>query len=329
MTELATINSNTGIVTSDLRGHESPLDQNPAAVYLATLRPTGRRSMQHYLKVIADKLSDGQHSELTFPWGNLRYQHTSAIRAWLQSDFKVTTANTMLIALRRVLLESWRLGLMEAEDYRRASDIHAIKGETLPRGRALSGGEMAALIRVCIEDETNAGARDAALIAVLYSAGLRRSEIVNLQLADYDPDERSLIIRSGKGGKDRISYVEQGAATYLADWLDVRGAAPGVLFKPLGRTGKLLDQRTKMNAQSVLAVLQKRGKQAGLKAFSPHDLRRSFISDLLEAGNDIATVQRLAGHANVQTTARYDRRGETGKKRAADTLHVPYMKKRK
>jgi len=82
-----------------------------------------------------------------------------------------------------------------------------------------------------------------------------------------------------------------------------------------------------MTAQAIRDVVDKRAEQAGIPHVSPHDLRRSFVSDLLDCGVDIATVASMAGHASVQTTARYDRRGEAAKKRAARSLHVPYSGK--
>jgi Phage integrase family len=102
----------------------------------------------------------------------------------------------------------------------------------------------------------------------------------------------------------------------------VRGDAPGPLFVPVDKAGKMTMRR--MIGSAVLYMLRRRAEDAGVARFSPHDLRRSFVGDLLDAGADISTVQRLAWHAQVTTTQRYDRRGEREKRRAAELLHVPY-----
>jgi len=304
-----------------------PLDQNPAAVYLASLEsPTGRRTQKQALDIMAGMLSGGTADCFAFPWAALRYQHTAAIRAQLITRYKPATVNKFLSALRGVLREAWRLGLLTAEEYQRATDLQGVKGETLPAGRELQPGEISALLASCETDLTPAGARDAAVIALMYAAGLRRDEVVRLDLEDYEPDTGKLVIL-GKRNKQRTVYLINGAADAMADWLDLRGSDSGPLFWPINKAGKLANRR--MTNQAIYNLLAKRAESAGVKHFSPHDLRRTFVSDLLESGADIATVAKMAGHSSVTTTARYDRRGEQAKQKAAGLLHVPYRRRLK
>jgi integrase/recombinase XerD len=212
---------------------------------------------------------------------------------------------------------------MSAEDFHRAVDVPTIRSETLPRGRALSAGEIAALFRICA-DGTRGGVRDAALLAVLYAGGLRRSEAVGLDLSDYQPETGALTVRRGKGGKDRVVYAANGAADALLDWISIRGSELGALFYPVNKGDRVTPRR--MTDQAILWMCHRRADQAGVARFSPHDLRRTFVSDLLDAGADLSTAKRLAGHANEATTGRYDRRGEEAKKKAAALLHVPYVR---
>jgi site-specific recombinase XerD len=300
-----------------------PADRHPAAVYLARLAPGSRRTMLDALNTIAELLTSGRCNAQTLDWSAVRYQHSQAVRAALAERYAAANTNKHLAALRGVLREAWRLGLVGAEDYHRAGDIPAVKGSTLPRGRALNVGELRALFAVCSADKTPAGARDAAMLAVLYGAGLRRSEAVALDLGDYDAETGALTIRGGKGNKDRIAFATNGSALALAAYLRHRGDAPGPLFVPVLRGGKILCV-DRLTGQAARFMLLRRAQQAGVAAFSPHDLRRTFVGDLLDAGADISTVQQLAGHSNVQTTARYDRRPERTRRKAAELLHVPF-----
>jgi len=302
----------------------APADQQPALVYLSRLALGSRRTMSASLDIIAGLLSSNQCNIRTLQWSALRYQHTAALRTLLAQLYAPATANKMLAALRGVLQEAWRLGQMTAEDYRRAADLPSVRGSTLPRGRALSGAELGKLFEVCARDKTAAGRRDAAMLAVLYNCGLRRSELVALELRDYDAKEEALTVRSGKGNKARMAYATEASAGLLAAWLGARGPDSGALFTPINKAGKVTLRA--LSDQAVRKVLLKRAGEAGLAPFSPHDLRRTMIGDLLDAGADISTVQRMAGHANVTTTARYDRRGEAAKKKAARLLTLPMPK---
>jgi site-specific recombinase XerD len=301
-----------------------PARANPVEVYLAQLAPNSRRAVRSDLARVAAFLSPDAGEPLDLPWHRLRYEHVAAIRQRLATAYAPSSANRLLSSLRGVLRESWNLGLMPAEAYQRAIHVKPVRGSRLPAGRALTAGEIRTLFRACAEDRRPAGIRDAALLAVLYGAGVRRAEAVQLDLADFDTDSGAVRVRSGKGNRQRITYVQGLGALAVTVWIDLRGLEAGPLFLPIHRSGRIGLRR--MREQSIYDILRRRAGAAGVPPFSPHDLRRTFAGDLLDAGADISTVQQLLGHASVTTTQRYDRRGEATKRRAAALLHVPYVR---
>jgi site-specific recombinase XerD len=289
-----------------------------------------------------------------FPWEALRFAYTTILRARLAERYQPATANKHIAALRGVLKAAWQLELMSAEAYHKAASIKNVRGSTLPAGRSLKEGELRALLLACQKDTTIKGCRDLALIALLFATGLRRQELTLLDVADYDPDTHALRVR-GKGQKQRLVYVEAvGATEALHAWLDMRGETAGPLFGRIRRGGHLVTRAgaddpssfyeerheeglssqaptttgaalQRLTTQGVYAIVLERVEQAELFQLVPHDFRRNFIGELLDHGVDLSTAQKLVGHASPTTTARYDRRPEATKKRAAGTLHVPVI----
>lgn len=294
-----------------------PLTLHPAAVYLSSLGPGSRRTMRHALDTIARILTNSRCDALSLDWSKLRYQHTAAVRAVLMEKYSPGMANKMLCALRRTLKEAQRLGLMSADEYARTADVSSIRVNKLLMGRALNPSEIAALLDVCTQNSSPGGLRDAALISLL-RAGLRRTEVSFLELEDFDPKTDALTVRGGKGNKDRITYLPPGAGEAVRNWLSIRGDAPGPLLYPVDKSGQISPRR--ISSQGIMFALKKRGQQAGIANFSSHDFRRTFISELLDAGADVITVQRLAGHADPATTSKYDMRGEEAKRNAVAKL---------
>lgn len=318
MNTLIPKNSNELIISEALS-----LDQNPASVYLAGLRETGRRTQKQSLDFMSGLLI-GNADCFSCNWAGLRYQHTTAIRSKLNEIYKPATVNKMLSALRGVLKQAYLLNQISADDYQRAIMVKSVEGSTLPRGRELTSGEISALMQACENDHTSAGSRDSAIIAVMYVGGLRREEVTALDIGDYDRETGKMVIK-GKRHKERTAYLQNGAGRALEDWLNIRGNLEGALFFPVNKGGNIINRR--MTNQAIYNMLKKRADEAGIAEFSPHDLRRTFVSDLLDAGADIAVISKMAGHANVQTTSRYDRRPEDAKRKAAALLHIPYRGK--
>jgi site-specific recombinase XerD len=303
-----------------------PLDlepDNPAVVYLESLSKGSYWAVRHSLETIAEILAGEGTDPWTFPWEELRYQHTARVRRELVQRYAPATVNKMLSALRGVLKNAWRLGLMDADTYSRAVAVENVRAKVQPKGEAVGQDELAALFRVCAEDESPAGRRDTAMFAVLYGGGLRRAELCGLDLGDYDADDCSLTVRSGKGRRDRTVYLPDTVCEHLKAWIEVREDEAGALFCPVRMTGEVPISR--LRGESLWYVLKRRQKQAGLRGVTPHGFRRSYISSMLEAGVDLLTVQELVGHADAVTTARYDRRGEGPRRRAVQAFGLPSL----
>jgi integrase len=298
-------------------------ERHPMLTYLARPRPSGRRTQAAALDTLAGALSGGRLGSLELPWHLFRYPHTAALRSWLAETYQVGTARTYLSALRGVLREWWRLELLSTDAYERARDLEAMRGEVLPRGCSLSGGELRALFEALAIDERPIARRNACALVLLVGAGVRRAELAGLQLDQVDTESARVEVRQGKGRKDRVCWLPPSALPALRDWLAVRGSAPGPLLVPVRKGGRIEDRA--LSAQAVRDLCRELARLAATEPFTPHDLRRTWTGDLLDASGDLAIVQQLAGHASPATTSRYDRRPEATRRRAAELLHVPYV----
>ena len=151
-------------------------------------------------------------------------------------------------------------------------------------------------------------------------SGWLKPELVRFDVADFDSGEGVLTIR-GKGNEARTAYVVEETRTVLERWLRVQGIAPGPMFFPVTKSGHLVPKR--LTCEGIAQILMKRARAANVERFSCHDLRRSFVTNLLDAGADLAVVQKLAGHRQISTTAIYDKRGEAAKLKAVELVRIP------
>lgn len=306
-----------------------PDSMNPYKVYVGKFtRPESKRTMAGCLAEAARML--GYDDPAAVPWEGLRFQHVSQLRGLMAErthtrngelvPWSPSTINKHLSAIRGVVKTAWRLGLMTAEDFQRVDDIEGVQGNRLPAGRNIAAAELAAMLRVCMDD-TLIGARNAAVVAVFASTGARRAEVAGARREDYNPGERSLRI-IGKGNKEREVYLTEDAAVYLGAWLAQTQTKTGPLFCPINRWRQLV--RRHMSTRAVADIIDTVRARANLPRLTAHDFRRTFIGNLLDDGKtDLATAQALVGHVSPVTTAKYDRRPDATRKAAVARLRIP------
>ncbi len=191
-------------------------------------------------------------------------------------------------------------------------------GRALPK--ILSEEEVAALIAAARATEGTEGTRLACIVEILYSSGLRVSELAGLKLAALSRDGRFLIVR-GKGDKERLVPLSAPARAAIEAWLAARPADPAaaksrLLFPTGAAAGHLTPAR-------IAQLLKELAVRAGIdpRRLSPHVLRHAFASHLVDRGADLRAVQQMLGHADIATTQIYTHVGGERLKRVVAAHH--------
>jgi integrase len=325
MSDSILVTKNKNIVT----GTENLHRVNPASGYIAGLKsPKSRLVMRSYLNKVAESFGvqapEGEDAYRYMPWENLdRYELLAFIESLRNAELSPDTVRVYLSAVKGVMREAKLQGRIDADHLERIRDIKGGRGERLSKGRRLLPEEIKPLLEACFDGSVK-GARDAALISLLLENGLRRSEVVALEMKNLTRNRNEIRV-IGKGDKERKAFLPALTVKLLGDWIDgYRGHDKGKIFLRIRknddiefksrrknkRTGRYELVDGGLTSQAVLHILERRAAIAGIDRFSPHDLRRTLATTLFEQKVDALTIQRIMGHANLETTERYDMRGE-------------------
>ena len=174
-------------------------------------------------------------------------------------------------------------------------------GRSLPD--TLSVEEVGDLLDSASQQGTQDGCRDRAMFELLYASGLRVTELVSLNLADLDLEQGSVRCL-GKGGKERVIPVHAGAIAVLRSYIDE--ARPSLIKNRSERSLFLNRRGQRLSRQGFWLILKAHAKRAGItKKITPHTLRHSFATHLLQGGAPLRHVQELLGHSSITTTQVY------------------------
>lgn len=291
--------------------------------YIESLRPGDpQRLAIEALDIVAAVISGGRCTADNFPWQQVRGYHTalslsiirepgtpSRVEALLcrnddtrkfqqvSDRYAPKQVQRMSAALARVVEECRNLGFLDDEEFELARHRGRAKTDAKAvQGRTISEGEVRALIAASVMDTTAPGPRDALMIGLGFSGGLRTVDLVNLNLDDMHFDNKSgrVTVRFRAPGAKRARRIplRNDQLISLEDWLATRGREPGPLFCPLTRSGKIVLKR--ISAAEMRDLCAKRSEQAGVLPFAPNDLARS--------GTLVGDASRKRSRNRSQTT---------------------------
>ncbi|WP_162529874.1 tyrosine-type recombinase/integrase [Nocardioides caldifontis] len=260
---------------------------------------------------------------LEYPWHQITPEQAASYHRHVRRRYSNQgSRNNNVHALRAVLLDCYRARTISALRHDRLTDeLTTVAHGRSRRRRRLSVDEFERLITAA-ETTGNAWARarNTAIIATFRTTGIRVSELVGLDLADWDQDQDTLFLGKTKNLRPHTVFVHPEAKPYLLRWLTLRGGQPGPLFMSSRKKRPLLERR--LHPKAVNGMVTRRSADAGIPHLTCHDFRRNFASDLLNEFDPVL-VSHLLNHKSLASTIIYDVRGEEMQRSAVSTLAMP------
>jgi integrase/recombinase XerD len=226
--------------------------------------------------------------------------------ALLARGLSVSSVNQRLSAVRLLFRQAAEHGALSAEEAARLASVANVKQAGQRLGKWLTEGEAGKLLGVP-DPHTRIGLRDRAILALLLACGLRRDELVRLDVRHLQlRDERWVLLDiQGKGRRIRTVPVPLWVKRLLDRWLEESGIRDGPLFRTFRKGGALDPEEKPVSEDLIYTLVRKAGAAIGHPELTPHDLRRTCAKLCRKAGGDLEQIQLLLGHASIQTTERY------------------------
>lgn len=304
-----------------------PEHENPVRRMLERCKVQYRRDLAATLRIVLELLLGVPTGSLPLsavydhPWHLMTVDDAAVLHRRVYRAYpRQGTRNNMISLVRRVVVQCHRAGLISAlRRDRLLEELYTIAPGRSGAGRALTDQEISDLLHACATIGSPAArARNAAIVAVLRSTGARISEVLKLQLADWDRVRATLTLRDTKNGRDHVVFLHPAATRYVAAWVRIRGERPGPLFSNLNDP----NATRPLHRSSILLMLRARAAAANVAPFGTHDFRRTFASDMLMR-YDAALVSKLLNHTKLDSTLIYDRRGDDLQRAAVASVGLP------
>lgn len=224
--------------------------------------------------------------------------------AMLDRDLSASTINVKLSAVRKLITEAKRAGVVSAEEAAQMTDVPNIRQQGTRVGNWLTKDQAKDLLAVP-DRSTMKGKRDFVILALLVGCALRRNELAQLDVETIQLREGRWVLADlcGKGRRIRTVAVPMWVKQGINAWMTAAGVEDGRLLRRVTKAGK--PKGDGLSDWAVWSVVEQAAKEIGIERFGAHDLRRTCAKLCRKAGGDLEQIKFLLGHSSIQTTERY------------------------